>query len=39
MLQKKETDYLEPIFGTRAESTVLPKHHLAQKSVEPRITQ
>ncbi|MBO0474581.1 glutamate decarboxylase [Enterococcus sp. DIV0840] len=41
MLHKKrnheETDYLEPIFGTKAEGTTLPKYRLAQKSIEPRI--
>lgn len=41
MLHKKkkndETDYLEPIFGTKEEGTIVPKYRLAQQSIEPRI--
>lgn len=33
----EETDYLEPIFGTKEEGSILPKYRLAQQSIEPRV--
>lgn len=35
--KSEETDYLEPIFGTKEEGSILPKYRLAQQSIEPRV--
>ncbi|MGX7245495.1 glutamate decarboxylase [Enterococcus quebecensis] len=41
MIHKKrrheDNDYLEPIFGTKAEGQILPNYRLAQQPIEPRI--
>lgn len=35
--QLKETDLLEPIFGSEASDTTIPMYKISQKSIEPRI--
>lgn len=34
---RREADYLEPIFGSKHEDEVLPSYHLGENSIEPRI--
>ena len=35
--QHTETDFLEPVFGSRPEDRPIPKYHLRQEPMEPRI--